>query len=69
MVVLNEKNEQIAISIHNGSNVMIFSVSKKLKDLMPGIYYETYSGHDGKWRESVQNWIDETEERLELEDK
>ncbi len=48
---------------------MIFSVSKKLKDLMPGIYYETYSGHGGKWRESIQNWIDETEERLELEDK
>ena len=36
---------------------------------MPEIYYDTYNGHNGKWRESVQKWIDDTEERLELEDE
>lgn len=68
MVFLSERNEHISISIHNGSNAMIFRVSKKLKDLMPEIYYDTYNGHNGKWRESVQKWIDDTEERLEIED-
>lgn len=65
---MNERTERISISIHNGSNVMIFHVSKKLKDLMPEIYYDTYEGTDSKWRRGIQHWIDETEERLEREE-
>lgn len=66
MEFIDDRKVQFSVWINNGTNVMIFHLSKKLAALMPDIYDQTYDGRLNSRRDH-EKWIEEMERKLEDE--